>query len=186
MTPGRVVGVLAIAAIAWITWNTLSTEAPGGKGLPAGATLPRFAAPLASSSLEGDANVDPARACEVRGRDVVSSCELTARGPVVVGFFITRSRRCEEQVDVLARLAKRFPRVGVVAVSIRGEREDAVRPSWDLPVAWDRDGAVANLYAVSVCPTITLAHRGGRVAETLLGVQGYDALARRVRALEGG
>ena len=50
-------------------------------------------------------------------------------------------------------------------------------------MGWDRDGAVANAYAVSVCPTITLARRGGRVAETLLGAQDEATLGRAVARL---
>ena len=33
---------------------------------------------------------------------------------------------------------------------------------WKLPVAYDHDGAVANAYAVAICPTITFARRGRR------------------------
>jgi hypothetical protein len=196
VTPGRILALAFAAALVWIGWNTLHTEGPGGRGLRAGAALPPFAAPLAASTLEGDANVrvrgedgHPA-ACRVRGPDILNSCQLAERGPVVLGFFITRSARCLDQVDVLDRLRARFPDVGFAAVAIRGARDDVradVRARrWRLPVAWDRDGAVANAYAVSVCPTITLARRGGRVARTLLGAQKEAALARAVRGLERG
>ena len=52
------------------------------------------------------------------------------------------------------------------AVAIRGEprrraRARRARRGWRLPVGYDHDGAVANAYAVAVCPTITFAHRGG-------------------------
>jgi hypothetical protein len=193
MRPSWIVGILGLAAVAWITLNTLSTDAPGGRGVPAGAALPPFAAPLALSALEGDASValrprdGHAAACDIRGPDVVNSCELVERGPAVIAFFITRSGDCVDQIDALDRLRSRFQGVGFAAVAIRGAR-DAVRADvrshgWRLPVAWDRDGAVANAYAVAVCPTITLARRGGRVAETLLGRQSEATLARRVAAL---
>jgi hypothetical protein len=193
LRPGWIAVVAIVALLVLITLNTLKTEGQGGRGVPAGAVLPPFAAPLALSSLEGDASValkahDGERAaCDVRGPDVLNSCELAERGPVVIAFLITPSERCRQQIDVLNRVRARFPAVGFGAVAIRGERSqlrDAARGrGWRLPVAWDRDGAVANAYAVSVCPTITLARRGGRVVETLVGVQDEAALARRVAAL---
>jgi hypothetical protein len=194
--PSRFVGVCAIVALGWIAFNTITTSAPGGRGLPAGAALPPFAAPLVLSRLDGDASVavnagggHPA-ACTVRGPDVLNSCELAARGPAVIAFFITHSGRCGDQIDALDALRVRFPGVGVAAVAIRGDRSDLRteirRHGWGLPVGWDRDGAVANAYAVSVCPTITLARRGGQVAETLLGVQPAGELERRVARLAAG
>ncbi|MEA2291910.1 MAG: hypothetical protein QOF17_930 [Solirubrobacteraceae bacterium] len=195
LRPSRIVGICAILALAWITFNTITTDAPGGKGVAAGAALPPFAAPLAPARLEGDASValqardgHPA-ACAIRGADILNSCQLAQRGPVAIAFFITRSGRCGDAVDELDALRPRFPGIGFAAVAIRGSRDDVraeIRErGWGLPVAWDRDGAVANAYAVSVCPTITLARRGGRVEATLLGVQPRAELERRLARLSG-
>ena len=57
------------------------------------------------------------------------------------------------------------------------------RHRWTFPVAQDRDGAVANVYGVAICPTLVFARRGGRVRGTALGEQSAAALARRVRPL---
>jgi hypothetical protein len=182
-----VVGVLALAAIAYITLNTLGTDAPGSRGVPKGEKLPPFAVPIATSTLEGDAQVDPDKACRVRGEDVLNSCELAERGPVVRAFFATRSERCEQQVDVLERVRRRFPDVGFAAVSVRGKRKDVRRivreRRWGMPVGYDHDGAVSNAYAVAVCPTITFARRGGKVDSTSFSLLKEDELARRVEAL---
>ena len=182
-----IVGVLALLAIAYITLNTLGTEAPGSRGVPEGEKLPPFAVPLATSKLQGDAQVDPDKACGVRGGDILNSCQLAERGPVVLAFFATRSSRCERQIDVLERVRRRFPDVGFAAVSVRGDRGEvrkAVRRrQWRLPVGYDHDGAVSNAYAVAVCPTITFARRGGRVAGTSFSLLGEAALAKRVEAL---
>ncbi len=50
-------------------------------------------------------------------------------------------------------------------------------------MAYDRDGAVSNTYAIAVCPTITFARRGGVVTDTLLGAAEEAEVARRVEAL---
>ena len=98
--PGLFVGVLAIAAIAYITFNSARTEGPGSRGVEAGSDLPAFAAPLALSRLDGDANLSD-RACRVRGPDILNSCELAERGPVVLGFFAEPADRCEDLDRVL-------------------------------------------------------------------------------------
>ena len=184
--PGLIVGVLAVAIVIYVSLNSLRTEGPGSRGVPAGEELPPFAAPLALSDLEGDANVSE-RACRVRGPDVLNVCELAERGPVVLAFFAEPAERCDAQVDVLDRVRARFPGVGFAAVAIRGDRDDlrerVRRRGWELPVGHDRDGAVANAYAVAICPTITFA-AGGRVDSTAFGALDERALAARVRELQ--
>jgi hypothetical protein len=182
-----IAGVAALVAIAYITLNTIGTDAPGSRGVPKGEGLPPFAVPLALSNLEGDAQVDPEKACAVRGPKVLNSCELADRGPVALAFFATRSKRCERQVDVLERVRRRFPDVGFAAVSVRGERAEVRRLArerrWRLPVGYDHDGAVSNAYAVAICPTITFARRGGKVAFTSYRLLDDAALAARIEAL---
>jgi thiol-disulfide isomerase/thioredoxin len=183
--PGVFVGVLVVAVLAYIALNTLRTEGPGSRGIEAGRPLPPFAVPLALSDLEGDANVS-AEACSVRGPGVLNSCELAERGPVVLAFFAEPSQRCDDEIDRVDRLRSRFPAVQFAAVAIRGSRDDLRRRvrgrGWRLPVGYDRDGAVANSYAVAVCPTITLA-RDGKVVQTFLGSQDDARLAAAVREL---
>jgi hypothetical protein len=193
--PAWIVGLAATIVLVYITWNTIRTPSQGGAGVAAGAPLPPFAAQLATSPVKRDydANVQPRAggghpaACDVRGAGVVNSCALAERGPVVIAFLVVRSQRCEDQMTVLDSLRSRFPSVGFAGVAIRGSRQgvrDAVaRHGWKLPIAWDRDGAIANEYAVSVCPTLTLARRGGRVVRSLVGVRDAAALEREIGAL---
>jgi hypothetical protein len=182
-----IVGVAAVLAIAYITLNTLGTDAPGSRGVPKGEKLPPFAVPLALSNLEGDAQVDPAKACKVRGPRVLNSCQLAERGPVAIAFFATKSERCERQIDVVERVRKRFPDIGFAAVSVRGDRGEVRRQTrrrgWGMPVGYDHDGAVTNAYAVAICPTITFAARGGKVVSTSFSLLGESALVKRLEAI---
>jgi hypothetical protein len=182
-----IIGTLAVIAIAYISYNSLQTEGPGSRGVEPGRTLPAFAVPLALSGLEGDANVSE-RACDVRGEDVLNICELAERGPVVLAFFAEPSERCDDQIDLLDRIRARFPDVEFAAVAIRGDRDDLRRRvrerGWGLPVGHDRDGAVANAYAVAVCPTITFAARGGVVRRTSFGSVGPGELDRMIEELQ--
>jgi len=182
-----IVGVVAVLALAYITLNTIGTDAPGSRGVPKGEKLPPFAVPLALSNLEGDAQVDPAKACKVRGPRVLNSCQLAERGPVAIAFFATKSDRCERQIDTVERVRRRFPDIGFAAVSVRGDRKEVRRQTrergWGMPVGYDHDGAVTNAYAVAVCPTITFAEKGGKVVSTSFSLLGEAALAKRLAAI---
>lgn len=139
-------------------------------GVPAGARLHRFVAPLATSSLDAAANVsprcDPARPAR-RGLNV---CD---RGPLVLEFFATGARPCVAAVSTLQRLASRFPDTSFAAVAAGGSRaatrELVHRYHWTIPVAYDPSTAVAQLYDVVVCPMIEIARRGGVVTRLLIG-----------------
>jgi len=195
---GWLVGVVVILALAYITLNTIRTDSSGSAGVPAGDPLPPFAAPLALSDLDGDANVathpdegerGSRPACDVRGPKILNSCQLAERGPVVLAFAGTRGERCERQLDAMERV-RRLPAargVQFAAVAIRGDRDalrgDIRRRGWRFPVGYDRDGLVANVYGVSVCPTITFAYPGQTVRRTTIGELEQAALTREVRAL---
>ena len=200
MKGGWLVGVVAVAVLAYITLNSLRTEGIGAQGLEPGAALPPFAIPLAASEKEGDANVFPGPgrgpdgeppACTVRGPDVLNACALSQRGPVVLAFVVTRSGECAREVDVLDRVARRVPGVAFAAVAVREDRERLralVRSrGWSVPVGYDHDGAVGNLYGLGVvCPLLTFAGRDGRVARAEVGFLDDAALEDAARALAAG
>ncbi len=67
---------------------------------------------------------------------------------------------------------------------MRANASDARGLRSNLPVGYDNDGAVANEYAVVVCPTITYVKRGGEIAGSTVGVQSEAQLDEWVRKLE--
>ena len=199
--PTWVAIVAGLAILAYITYNTLTTPATSSSGLAAGARMPPFAAPLVTSDLVGDANVarrsgqgaagaEPA--CSVTDPRALNSCTLERRGPVALAFFTESAGRCVDALDALEDVARRHPDTGFAAVAIRGDRADlratVHKHGWTFPVAQDRDGAVANLYGVAICPTVVYAYRGGVVMRTALGSDETAAAAieRAVRRLEAG
>lgn len=198
-TYGWIVGIVAIAALAWILVNTLRTEGVSSSGVEPGTKLPPFAAPLARSSLDGDANVarradsgaaGSRPACEVRGPDILNVCALWERGPVALAFLATRGGDCTATLDRLEQVRRAFPGVQVAAVAVRGDRSDLRRMiaahGWGFPVGYDRDGAVANLYGVAVCPQITYAYPGGEVRGTAIGEQTAAELRESLQRLVAG
>ncbi|MFM8762036.1 MAG: hypothetical protein ACKOFC_02030 [Solirubrobacterales bacterium] len=143
--------------------------------------MPPFAAPIAASSLEGDVNVARTGgegaagrrpACEVRGSSVLNSCDLVADGPAAIAFITSGDRQCADELTRLERQA-RGSGVQVAGVIVRGKRDEARRlvtaRRWRAPVAWDRDGVLANLYGVAVCPQVVYLQRGGTVQGVAVG-----------------
>jgi hypothetical protein len=124
----------------------------------------------------------------VRGAQILNSCELGERGPFVLAFLATRGAQCTRELDRLARVGARHPDVQVAAIAIRGDRDDlralVRRHRWRFPVAWDRDGILANLLGVAVCPQLTYALSGGVVQGTSVGELDDAGLDRRFAALE--
>ena len=197
-TYGWFLGVVAVLLLGYIGLNTLRNQGNDATGLKIGSQAPPFAAPLVFSSFADDADVNVARkadqggagkvpACSVTDPGVLNLCRLYADRPAVLIFTATRGSQCIRQLDIVQRLRTRFPNVAFAAVAIRGSRNDLRRLTqkhgWTFPVAYDHDGALANLYGIAVCPQLTFIRRNGRVAETAVGLVQPAELARRVRAL---
>ena len=195
---GWFVGVVAVLLITYISVNTVRTRGVGSAGLRQGSALPQFAAPIATGPLpDGDVNVARKAgqggagrrpACSVRGPGVLNSCDLVRNSPAAIAFLATRGAQCTGEIDALARATARHPGLKVAAVSIRGDRAELRRlvrtHRWRFPVAWDRDGILANLFGVAVCPAITYVLPGGRVQGTSVGRLEGPALDARLSALE--
>ncbi len=194
--PGVILLLAGVALLVVVGVNTLRTHGVSSTGPPVGKIAPRFAAPLALGGLEADVNVaqHPDQgaagmrpACSVRGSGILNSCDLTRSRPAAVVFFASGQDRCTGEVDALARAGRAVPDVRLAAVAVRSDR-DALRHvvtshGWAFPVAYDRDGALANLYGVAVCPQVTYILPGGVVVATTVGELGQAALIRRLTAL---
>jgi hypothetical protein len=193
---GRWVGVVALVILALITLNTILTKPNGARGLAAGAALPPFAVPLATSSLVGGANVTTradasARggrpACAVRGARILNVCALYENGPVVLALFVNGGG-CARVLGELQALAPAFPAVRFAAVSIKGDR-GALRAlaraeRLSFPLGIDENGVLVALYKDVSCPQLTFAYPGGVVqGRTLLALPTRAALRARIAQL---
>lgn len=203
---GRYVGIVAVVFAALVVVAAFNSALDLGgdgdllRGPPPGSILPDFAAPLATGSLEGDANVrqragegDDAAgarpACEVRGPQIVNVCELRER-PLVLTFIVTRGTDCATQLGALERVRREYPGVAFAAVVSGSDREDVAELVRErdvtMPVAVDPDGVLVNLFRVGVCPTTVIAERGGRVREARLGNLDESRLRAAARGLSEG
>ncbi len=186
------VGIAFLIVIVIATANTLRTRDDGILGTSEadrGEPLPEFAVPELLGSQEGDANVfqddcetganpcpsDESHnpACRVDLPEVIRVCDLFDR-PLVISFWFTGGADCLPTQDVVDRVADRFgARVNFLSINVRDDRDEAAaivrERGWGVPVGWDADGAVSNLYRVGVCPTVAFAFPGGLFSEAKLG-----------------
>ena len=167
-------------------------------------SLPEFAVPVASSTLEGDANVDQdncetsqlpcpkdaqrASACRIDEDDAIRVCDLFGR-PLVLSFWFGKGGDdCVSQQDVVERMHARYRgRVNFLSVDVRDDRDtvrDLIREhGWTMPLGYDRDGAVATLYRVGLCPTFAYAYPGGTLYDASIGTLTDRQLETRIEAL---
>ena len=195
--PGIFLVVALLLLIAYVTYNTATGEGGSSTGPAPGTAMVQFAAPLVGSSLQGDVNVTQREAatdtlkaaCDLRGPAILNSCDLVRGQAAVLVFIDSGEGRCARTLDQVIRAAAKYPKLGVAAVVIAGERSQAralvASHGWRVPVAEDRDGALANLYGVAVCPQIVYLSAGGTVDAVGVGEVGADELNRRLRAIAG-
>lgn len=187
----RIIGLVGLTLVVVISVAFLSSHQAGTAGIPAGQPLHYFAAPLATSNLNGDADMRPPCTLAKHDPRALNICLISKHYPLVLAFFVTGSGGCEAQVNALQKVSEEFAGrpVRFAAIAVRTSHRDAASAvrshHWTIPVAYDRDGAVGEAYGVEVCPIVELADRGGRVQQRLIGEHWNDPgiLADRVRAL---
>jgi peroxiredoxin len=185
------IGLFGLGLVIAFSIHQLSSHGLATPGIPAGERLHYFAAPLAASTLNGDANLNPPCIAARHDPRAVNICLLAQRGPLVLAFFSPSSSECVQQIDALQAVSRRLRagRVQFAAVAVHAgnaQTRALVRSHrWTIPVAYDRDGAVSGLYDVEICPLVELARPGGIVARRLIGNQWLRpaALAPQVQAV---
>ena len=182
------VGIAFLVLIVVATLNTIRTQSGGTLGVGGaerGMPLSEFAVPsaLPPGPLDNDANVfqddcstsqnpcptDAQRtpACEIRvpSSKAIRVCDLFDR-PLVLSFWFTRGADCLPTQDALNAVAEKYKgRINVLSIDVRDDpsnvRSIAQEHGWTMPVGYDRDGAVSDLYRVGGCPTVAFAYPGG-------------------------
>ncbi|HVV89963.1 MAG TPA: hypothetical protein VHB53_05670, partial [Solirubrobacterales bacterium] len=198
------VGLVFLALIVVVTIHTLNRGGEDILGLDEQSprwALPEFAVPAAAGSLEGDANVyqddcgssslpcpegsTRVPACGITVAGAIRVCDLFDR-PLVISFWFGTSGTCEAQQNVVSTVAARYRgRVNFLSLDVRDSRgsvRELVRKhGWKMPVGFDRDGAVAELYRVAACPTFAYAYPGGTLQNAGIGALDVGALSQHVR-----
>jgi hypothetical protein len=201
-----VVGLIFVVIIAIAAINTLGNKDENTLGLDKLARnwpLPEFAVPDAANGPEADANVaqddcessqtpcpdhrEPA--CRISTPGALRVCDFFAR-PLVLSFWFSHGGTCSEQQDVVSEVYARYRgRVNFLSLDVRDGREtvrELIRKrGWKMPVGYDRDGAVAGLYRVGLCPTFAYVYPGGTLQDASIGELTAPQLEAHVNALLG-
>ena len=186
------VGIAFLVVIAIATVNTFNNESGGvlgGDEAQAGEALAEFAVPELIGGADADANVfqddcessanpcpaDEERtpACQVDLPHVLRVCDFFDK-PLVLSFWFDTPDDCPPTQDAVDAAARRWRgKVNFLSIAVRGDREELERivteRGWTLPVGWDRDGAVSNLYRIGVCPTVAFVRTGGVLERARIG-----------------
>jgi thiol-disulfide isomerase/thioredoxin len=184
------VGLAFLLVIVVATVNTFKTRDDGilGTGdVDQGAPLPQFAVPVLDGSQTADGNIyqddcgsssnpcdDPRTpACQIPVAGAIRVCDYFDK-PLVISFWFMKGADCLPTQDVVDAVAKRFRgRVNFLSIDVRDDpaqaHETVDEHGWTIPVGYDADGAVSNLYRVGGCPTVAFAYPGGIFAEAKLG-----------------
>ena len=180
------IGIFGLVLVIAFSIYLFATNGISSVGIPAGKSLYRFVAPLATSNLTGDVNTRPRCNPSTPNPKALNVC---GRTPIVLDFFVTGSGACKRQVDTLQTVSRQFPAIQFAAVAVDANRSDTAKlvrsHHWTIPVAFDRDDALGKIYGVEICPMVELAAQGGRVTDRLIGekwLQPAD-LAAQVRKL---
>lgn len=183
-------GVLAVLTFAVVVSlvTLFSGSRPVGSENLVGRALPDFAAPLATGDLSGDANiyteaqaesVDATAACDVELEGSFNSCR-DLPGDAIIVFWNVSKPECVKQIDQLQQYADANKDVDVVAIAFENSKSEVAdlvaEKGWTIPVAIDRDGALASLYAVAGCPSVFWA-KDQKTTAVKLGVQTEQQLA---------
>ncbi len=203
----RFVGFAFLAVIAIAVVNGFHSV-DGGSTIgddSIGSPLVEFAVPDARGSLDGDANIaqddcevsanpcppDRVRtpACEVDEPGALRVCDYFNR-PLIISFWFTRGADCLGTEDAFDAASRRWKgRVNFLSINVRDDpaevRQIVSDRGWQVPVGYDRDGAVSGLYGVIVCPTLQSASPGGILAGTEIGDLDRDRIDQLARRLLG-
>jgi hypothetical protein len=192
------VGILFLGVILFAGVNAVRNSGEAVLGPEEGQRVPLFAAPIATGALDGDSNVDQGKvvsgrrvdsACQVEGprRDVLRICDYFDRPLAIVFWFKRGCGTCRSQLDTVERVRRRVPGVHFVGIDVVDSRDNArkevLEHGWRFPMAYDRDGAVSQIYGIGGGPTIVFAYPGGITMDVQLGDLNDTELERRVRRL---
>ena len=201
--------LVALAFLVLIAVATIHTLTGGGEHIlgledePPRWPIPEFAVPAAAGSLEGDANVyqddcgsaslpcpeTPPRvpACQITTPGAIRVCDLFGR-PLVISFWFGTENNCEQEQNVVSAVAARYRGqvnfLSLDSLDSRGSVREAIRAhGWKMPVGFDRDGAVAELFQVAACPTFAYVYPGGTLQSSSIGQLGVGPLGHHVGEL---
>ena len=101
------IGIFGLVLVIAFSVYQFASHGVGTAGVPPGKRLHFFVAPLATSSLNGDANLNPRCDPAHPNPRALNVCWAHARS--CSDFFVTGSDDCKRQIDTLQAVSRQFP-----------------------------------------------------------------------------
>lgn len=154
---------------------------------------PEFSLPLLRASSPAAGGGAPQQSESSQAVQKVSLADY--RGKIVlVSFWASWCRPCDYELPLLSQFYAENQQRGVevIGISIDSDRRAALRYAesrrLNLPLVWDAQGRVADLYKVESLPTLVVIDREGRIRQAERGLR-YDLeswLQTQIRSLSPG
>ena len=161
----------------------------GGAILVVGAALILLSEPVPEPLSPGQEA--PAFELPVLGADATVSLARERGRVVLINFWATWCKPCEDEMPAMERLYRTLQPLGfeLLAVSVDQDAEPVVafrdRLGLTFPIALDSDGMVSARYQTTGYPESILVDADGRVAERYIGPRDWDdrIYQQRIRGL---
>ena len=106
----------------------------------------------------------------------------------MISFWFGTESKCEREQGVVSAVATRYRGqvnfLSLDSLDSRASVQEQIRAhGWTMPVGFDRDGAVAELFQVAACPTFAYVYPGGTLQSSSLGELGVGGLSHHVGEL---
>jgi peroxiredoxin len=132
---------------------------------------------LLTSALLGGNRMAPLFELETLDGSEVSMESLLEQGPVIIEFWATYCKTCDEELDLLNELMPEFEErnVSVLGISIDSPRNQSkIKPlvnsrKWTMPIPLDPESAVKSKYGVKTLPTLYIVSQEGEIVYSRIG-----------------
>ena len=106
----------------------------------------------------------------------------------MISFWFGTENNCEREQNVVSTVAARYRGqvnfLSLDSLDSRGSVREGIRAhGWQMPVGFDRDGAVAELFQIAACPTFAYVYPGGTLQSSSLGELAVGPLSHHVGEL---
>jgi peroxiredoxin len=132
---------------------------------------------LLTSTLVAGNRMAPLFELETLDGSEVSMEKLLEQGPVIIEFWATYCKTCDEELDLLNELMPEFEErnVSVLGISIDSPRNQSkIKPivnsrKWTMPIPLDPESKVKSKYGVKTLPTLYIVSQEGEIVYSRIG-----------------
>ncbi len=132
---------------------------------------------MLAQTVLADGRTAPKFELETLDGETISLQALLEKGPVIIEFWATYCKTCDEELDLLNELLPDLEErgVSVLGISIDSPRNQSkIRPivssrKWKIPIPLDPESKVKSRYGVKTLPTLYIISSDGEIVYSRVG-----------------